>query len=380
MVDLSNQRQETITFYSKNAANNNRDNPLFIIPPIENAKSMRIERVELMFSFFIIDNTNNQIVLQTTAGSTTAGHYLLTLKPGSYTDTTLILELESALSVSRRGGTTVTNISSFFDCWIDTTNSSLTFYSATETFNIYFPTSNSAAWFTGTGTALNGVSQAELFGFVDQTNYTSVAASSGSPLYGNDEAVYTTGRFISSPVAVLLSGEGDLKLHSSLASAFDYGSYRSDADIGADVLTDVSVNNNYKGMISDDIMKNREFRLNGSRITSVSFYLTLANRTNCNPTGTETNYLQLLGHPFTVKITFIGDLETVSDRVLDDKGNNLLVATSQTVPTRAPSRQQTRSGGIRKKGQGPPRNSSYPYFPKFKQSPANGDGVFIKRK
>jgi hypothetical protein len=301
------------------SSNQDPDNPYFIVsfPNIQNATEMVIEQVEIPFSYFVFDYTNNQInvVIGTNGASLTQGTYVCTIKPGTYNDTNIVLELESALATSQLSGSPV-NISSYFQVWVDKTSSTLVFYapkqSATNTvFSISFPSTSAPQY----------------LGFTNTAAVAAVDAATTS-LFDNDETEYTTGTYVESPAAVKLSGENQIYIHSDLASLQPFNSVRSASRGGSDIIGKVIVNNNYKGII-DNPFPLKPVRLQNASINAFNIYLTLGNRTEYNPSNSgSTTYARLMGQNFTIRLSIKVQCPSMTTPVTDGVGNNYLQTSS----------------------------------------------------
>ena len=323
----------------------NIDNPTFtFLPPIDDVVGITIMSCQIPYSYYVVDNTNNQFII-TITGSTLAGGtdfnggvYTITVPVGTYNSTTLPQMLtycfETAAQITKTGGTgTAVALGTTMDmkAFYDTTLSKTLFYingvnyKGNVPFSVSFPTATSMA---------------EVLGYLGSSASASTASSTGL-IYDNQDIVLAGGsstNYVYSPFSAQLSGGNYIYVHSDLASN-THQSIRN-ATSNQDIIAAIPVNNNYTGTI--DYINNtpRPISFSKTSISKINLFLTLGNRTSFNTGNGAKNYLELQGQPFFIVLRFERLDPTQSSMVSNGRnGDSYTTTDSMQTSSRTPSEQ-----------------------------------------
>lgn len=260
-------------------ASGTSDNPRFaMLPAIERCVGISLIYANIPFTYYVIDETNNQFKV----GSTTCS-----IAPGTYNSVNLIPQLQLA--------TTGLNLAFFVDV---TTSKLVSYLTVAGSFTLDFNVANSCA---------------EVLGFA-QTSYASIDPAT-VPLYDNADTLLTK-QYIQGPRVVNLSGPSQMFVSSDLGSII-YGNVRNQTG-NKSLIGFFPVNNNYQGTI-DMVRENPPvIKTSPVNVSTVELKLTIGNRTSYGASGLS--YLSLNGEYFQVAIRFWVESD-VNEYTTDTIGN-----------------------------------------------------------
>lgn len=272
-----------------------RDNPSFYInPPITDCVGIALLYVNVPFTYYVIDNTNNRFDFKETP---IAAFRQCLIAPGTYNSQNIGAQILAAMDNAG-----VPNATTNYTVEVDNTDLKLliSHTGGTSTqFSIDFNVNNSAYRTLGfniaTYTSTNG-------------NY-----------FDNNETEVVGKYHVISPRVVNLTGPGQMFLSSSFAPTL-FGKVRNQAAIKP-LLGFWSVNANYTGTI--ETFRESPMRIPFSKMTvgQVDLKLLLGNRTTYNSAAGETDYLQLEGESYQVALRFFRQIPS-ENTVLDAAGNS----------------------------------------------------------
>ncbi len=271
-----------LTFDSKTATDPNisgakgtRDNPVFnLVPAIENAVGYSVYYVNVPFTYYVIDFTNNIF------GLTIDGDdYTCSIEPGTYNAINLKAQIIAAMVDAG-----YTAAPTEFEIYVDNTDSKLVFYKIGDValaFTLKFNVNASVA---------------EPFGF-DIEDYNSTSGT-----FKNNAEQTITSHFIKSPRVVNLSGDTPMYLSSDFGGAV-YGKVRNQT-ANNDNIAVWPIEVNYQG--TNQLWDTNPLIFNFSKMTisTISLKLRIGNRTKYNSKGIPTDYISLNGEAFQIGIIF----------------------------------------------------------------------------
>lgn len=267
-------------------------------------------------SYYVIDETNNQILFTITDSTTNI--YITSVTPGTYDASSIVTQmnfdmLNNTTVVSGGGAIAAGDLVTVYKMavLVDSTTSQMLFYqtvaSATgKPFSISFPSS-----YTISGVHYNFYSVGEVLGFCGATT-SSVFSSSAAITYDNSNTAVNAGSTTNrlySPYLVQLSGPDYMTIHSDLSGKSDKAPLVYSNQNESNQLQNVIVNVNYQGTIA--IPQDDKVCLVNSQTTlnNCYFYFTLGTRTryteyDISRNVTTQNYISFNGAPFSVGIRF----------------------------------------------------------------------------
>jgi hypothetical protein len=249
---------------------NQTDTPIFNLTiPISDVIGLSVFYANIPFSYYIIDETNNQFRLIIAATP-----YIITMVPGTYNALNLPSMVQDVVN-------TATSLN--FIVFIDNTTSRFILYEPTASFTIEY---------------LNGVDHP--FGVDIQTIYTD--GTTLRPLKDNAEQSLNV-YYHESPRTVNLTGPSQMFLHASLGSEI-YGALFNGTNQN-DIVAFWPVNNNYQGFITYYHTSPPMIPVTKTTIKEISFYLSLGTRpTYGDGSGNTASHLFLQGESFQFGIRF----------------------------------------------------------------------------
>lgn len=261
-----------------------KDNPVFtLMPSIEDCVGVAVTYANIPFTYYVIDNTNNQFTVEYNAGAGNVGR-VITLEPGSYNSVSIATQLKAKLLPQK------------FEVFVDSTNSKLVVYDIDSLYTSFR--------FVFNGTKPRAL--AKILGFsLSQSSVTTgiEVAATTNPFVDDADQILSVLNLQGAQV-INLTGPSQMFLDSDFGSAI-FGSVRNQAG-NRGLLGFWPVNNNYQGII-EYINPNPEMiPMTSTNVGRLNLSLTIGNRTAYQSTATApaTAYLQLNGEPFQVGLRF----------------------------------------------------------------------------
>lgn len=256
------------------------DKPCFtLLPAIEDCVGVAVNYVNVPFTYFIIDGTNNQFYIRNNSIPT---KYSCVLEEGSYNSINFCTQVKAAIAA--------TNYPDELEIYVDTTNSKLVIYKLTNTADA--PTLNFDIF--------GGPELARIMGFTGNSNhiYTGTTATFFDE---SDNEMVGVGNLKAGNV-INLSGPAQMYLDSDLGSSI-FGSVRNQAG-NRGLLGFWPINCNYQGTIEYLNLNPDMFPMTRTKISRINLSLTLGNRTEYKVNGKTSDHLQLNGEAFQVGLRF----------------------------------------------------------------------------
>jgi hypothetical protein len=340
MADNPGWTHQDITLDSSSIYNTGtRDAPTWdLYPSIPNAEALAVVSLNVPFSYFAVDSTNNTFFVNATFNATD-NVYKVYLIPGTYTAAQFVTMLNAVFTitydssapydggvdiVSGSGGAATDLNPSGIDliAFIYGTTNQLTIYSGaggtgTQLFSLDF----SAA--TNLNTALGVSTQA-----TDATGFgTDLYTATQGTIYTNPTTTVSSVYYCYAINTINMTGPAFLYLKSDMAQIVKDGPIRTERNF-TPLLGAVPVNNNYTGMITYTNYFPEKTMFSKSTLNRITFSLLLGNRTAYCP-GFDTTYftssgvpivtpyLQLLGQLFQVVLRFYFREDTLTTSQLN---------------------------------------------------------------
>lgn len=354
-----------VIFDSSDPANiGTRDNPQFIMnPAIENAEGLYVSAVQIPFSYYAMDITNNTFdVTIPSEGSTNYSLYRVFIPPGTHKASDFptmfanVLTIEYNVLEPWNGGVRVTNFGSATGAFDDLSTKYdliLYFYGATSKVTIYSGAGGTSGTTQFRVNFAGETSIKDFLGFpssgpgANNGVYTAVQDN----IYDENDALISNVFFIESLYSVQLNGPGTIYIDSNIAQTIGNGAVRTSRTINS-LLYGIDVNSNYPGIITFQNPSDRYMKFTRTSISAVSFKLTLGQRTRyCAGADSTyfsaggapifTDFLQLQGLPFKIEIKFYHNFATSIAYNLTSFGDRLVTTESQHEGSRLPHHTQS---------------------------------------
>ena len=262
-----------------------QDQPIFTLQPaIENCVGVSLIYASVPFTYYVIDQTNNEVVLRFLLNGNVAASYLLQLELGSYTSVEISQVFYDAIRVFPEFNVGYDILT--FE--VDQTTTKLRVWLANELVYNGFRLD-----FAATERSCHDV-----FGF-EKKVYTAAV----SPFVTNNGVYLNNRKVINAPRVVNLTGPNQMYLKSSFAASL-HGSVRNQIS-QQQLLAFWPVNVNYGGIIDVQRENPPMIPVSKQSISTISFSLAIGNRQQYGHSDNiARDHLSLNGEGFQVALRF----------------------------------------------------------------------------